>query len=187
MKKVLFALILAVPFLSLVPPSGVIGKKFPEMLCEDYNEKNVLIPTKTLGKYTLLGLAFSKDAESDLKTWINPIYNKFIAEEDAENSNVFAVSYDYDVNLYFIPMFTGASKVTSAASKKKIRELTNEELYPHLLFYEGKESYKEELEFGKKNVPYFFVLDKAGKIVYATSGNYDNKKMEEILDIIEEN
>ena len=39
----------------------------------------------------------------------------------------------------------------------------------------------------KKDIPYFFVLDKSGKIKYATSGKFDDKKFEKILDVIEEN
>ena len=84
-------------------------------------------------------------------------------------------------------MFTGLNQLTSINSKEKIRSKTDKELYPHLLFYEGDKTYKKELDFEKKDVPYFFVLDKAGKIVYATSGKYDSKKLEKIVDILEEN
>ena len=47
--------------------------------------------------------------------------------------------------------FTGINKLTSAQSKKKIKENTNEELFPYLLFYEGDKSYKEALNFEKKD------------------------------------
>lgn len=164
---------------------GVLGNKFPDMECEDYNGKKVNLPVETLGKYTLLGMAFSNDAEQDLKTWIHPVYNKFIAPPSSDD--VFAVSSSYDINLFFVPMFTGANQLTSKSAKDKIKSNTEKELYPYLLFYEGSKTYKEELDFEKRNVPYFFVLDKNGKIVYATSGKYDGNKLEKILDIIEEN
>ena len=60
-------------------------------------------------------------------------------------------------------------------------------MYDYLLFYEGDKTYKDELNFEKKDTPYFYVLDKTGKIVYATSGKYDDKKLEKIVDILEEN
>jgi hypothetical protein len=185
--KVIIVLALATVAAAFKPKGGVEGKVFPSMQCEDYNGKMVNIPTDTKGKYTLLGMAFSNDAEANLKTWVNPIYNKFIVKTDASQADVFDVSVDHDVNLFFIPMFTGVNKLTSKSSKEKIRNATDKELYPYLLFYEGDKTYKEELDFEKKDVPYFFVLDKSGKILYATSGSYDDKKLEKILDIIEEN
>lgn len=186
-KRVFVLLIFSFSIVAFVPSGRVLGTKFPTMVCEDYNGGEVDLPVETMGRYTLLGMAFSKQSELALKTWISPIYNKFIEQTDNSSAGVFDVSYDYDINLYFIPMFTGANKIASKGSKEKIRSMSNKELYPHLLFYEGKNSYKKELDFEKKNIPYFFVLDKAGKIVYATSGKYNAKKMEAIVDIIEEN
>lgn len=169
------------------PISGVEGKMFPTMVCENYNGKKVNLPVDTKGKYTLLGMAFSNGAEDDLKTWINPIYNKFIAKVDASQADAFDVHVDYDVHLYFIPMFTGLNQLTSKQSKEKIKSHTDKEMYDYLLFYEGDKTYKDELNFEKKDTPYFYVLDKTGKIVYATSGKYDDKKLEKIVDILEEN
>ncbi len=174
-------------FLSFQPKSGVVGKPFPEMLCEDYNGKSVNLPADTKGKYTLLGMAFSKGAETELKTWLNPMYNKFVVKKDKKDADVFDVQYDYNINLYFVPMFTGLNQLTSKQSKEKIKSLTEKELYPYLLFYSGDKTYKEELDFEKKDTPYFFVLDKNGKIMYATSGKFDEKKLEKISDFIEEN
>ena len=174
-------------FLSFQPKSGVVGKPFPEMVCEDYNGKGVNLPADTKGKYTLLGMAFSKGAETELKTWLNPMYNKFVVKKDKKDADVFDVQYDYNINLYFVPMFTGLNQLTSKQSKEKIKSLTEQELYPYLLFYSGDKTYKEELDFEKKDTPYFFVLDKNGKIMYATSGKFDEKKLEKISDFIEEN
>ena len=180
-------LLLPVLFLSFKPTNGVIGKMFPDMECEDYNGKKIILPIDIKGKYTVLGMAFSKGAEEELKTWLNPVYNKFIVKTDPKNADVFDVKYDYNINLFFIPMFTGLNQLTSNKSKEKIKSLTEKELYPYLLFYSGDKTYKAELDFEKKDTPYFFVLDKIGKIVYATSGKYDNKKLEKITDIIEGN
>ncbi|MBA3970853.1 MAG: hypothetical protein H0X46_01675 [Bacteroidetes bacterium] len=188
MKKIIFALIaVAAISVALTPKAGVVGTLFPEMICENYNGEDLNLPKDTKGKYTLLAIAFSNSAEDDLKTWIKPIYNKFIGKVDASQADVFDVHVDYDVNLYFVPMFTGFNKLASKSSKDKIKERTDKELYPYLLFYDGGKTYKEELDFKKRDVPYFFVLDKAGKVVYTTSGKYDDNKLEKILDIIEEN
>lgn len=187
-KTIVFLTIMAATVcIALKPGNGAIGKIFPDISCEDYDGKMVNIPNDTKGKYTVFAMAFSTAAENDLKTWINPVYNKFIGKVDASKADVFDVTVDYDINLFFIPMFTGFNKLASKSSKDKIKEKTDKELYPYLLFYDGGKTYKDELDFQKRDIPYFFVLDKAGKVVYTTSGKYDDKKMEKIIDIIEEN
>jgi len=187
MKKIIFLTLAfaAITMSFVVYKGGVVGKMFPDIECEDYNEKVVKIPTDTKGKFTLIGMAFSTAAEDDLKTWVQPIYNKFIGKVDGSKADAFDVHVDYDVNLYFIPMFTGFNRLTSKQSKDKIKKGTDKELYPHLLFYDGGKTYKDELEFKDRKLPYFFVLDKTGKVAYTTSGKYDDNKLEKILDIIE--
>lgn len=188
-SKIIFVSLLAIVVLAAFVPDGggVVGKMFPYLQGENYNGQKIGIPDQTKGKYTLLGMAFHNSAEPDLKTWINPIYNKFIGKIDRSKADVFDVGIDYDVNLFFIPMFTGLNQLTSKQSKEKIKANTDKELYPYMLFYEGAKTYKEELDFEKKDIPYFFVLDKTGKIAYATSGKFSDDKLEKILDIIEEN
>ncbi|HNR73963.1 MAG TPA: hypothetical protein PKM03_07045, partial [Cyclobacteriaceae bacterium] len=56
----------------------VIGKQFPDMEAETVEDKKVNLPADTKGKYTLLGLAYSKKSEDELNTWFSPIYNKFV-------------------------------------------------------------------------------------------------------------
>jgi hypothetical protein len=188
MKKIILGVIaLSAIAVAFKPKAGVIGTVFPAMECEDYNGKAVNLPNDTKGKYTLVCCAFSTAAEPDLKTWIDPVYNKFIGKVDASKADVFDVHVDYDVNLYFVPMFTGFNKLASNSSKEKIKSKTDKELWPYLLFYDGGKTYKDELDFQKRDTPYFFVLDKEGKILYTTSGKYDDKKMEKIIDIFEEN
>jgi hypothetical protein len=188
MKKIAACLlVIALITVAFKPKGGVEGKMFPTMVCENYNGKKVNLPAETKGKYTLLGMAFSNGAEDELKTWISPVYNKFVVKVDASKADAFDAHTDYDVHLYFIPMFTGLNQLTSKQSKEKIKSHTDKELYDYLLFYEGAKTYKEELDFEKKDTPYFFVLDKTGKIVYATTGKFDDKKLDKIIDIIEEN
>ena len=60
-------------------------------------------------------------------------------------------------------------------------------LIPSILFYKGNlKPYKDALDFQQKDIPYFFVLDKNGKIVYATSGSYTDEKMAKVEEIVGE-
>ena len=61
------------------------------------------------------------------------------------------------------------------------------EIGDHILIFKGKiKEYKASLNMGNKDVPYFFVIGKDGKIAYATSGAYTSDKMGGIEDIVDE-
>jgi hypothetical protein len=189
MKKVyLFIAVFTFSSMAFTPVDGIIGKTFPSMACEDYNGKQVNLPDIAKGKYSLIGMAFSNAAEKDLKQWIEPLYNAFVpSQKQKDDANPFDISsINYDIHLYFVPMFTSANQLLSKTAKQKIKEQSDPQLYSYLLFYEGDKTYKEELNFEKKDVPYFFVIDTTGKIVYATSGEYSEKKMDDITDALSE-
>lgn len=159
----------------------VIGKMFPDMVAETVEDKKVTLPNDTKGKFTLLGLAYSKKSEDELNTWFNPIFSKFI-----QKTTGLMAGFGYDVNVYFIPMFTGINAAATGTAKKKAAKNIDPQLLPYVLFYKGElKSYKEALDFEKKDIPYFFVLDSQGKIVFATSGKFSEDKMAEIEENIE--
>ena len=144
-------------------------------------DKVVTLPSEVLGKYTLLGLAYSKKSEDELNSWFQPVFEKFIQQ----NKGLFE-SFGHDVNVYFIPMFTGVNAAATGTAKKKAIKNVDPQLLPYILFYKGDlKPYKEALDFEKKDVPYFFVLDKEGKIVFATSGKYSKEKMDKVEAVLE--
>jgi hypothetical protein len=181
MKKPLPLLLIltATSFISL--SAQVIGKTFPVMEAETAEDKKVSLPAAVAGKYTLLGLAYSKKAEDELNTWFQPIFEKFIQK----NKGLFD-GFGYDVNVYFVPMFTGVNAAATGTAKKKAMQNVDPNLLPYILFYKGElKPYKDTLDFEKKDTPYFFVLDKEGKIVFATSGKFSTKKMDEVEEVLE--
>jgi len=167
--------------LSLASFAQVIGKTFPDMEAETVEDKKINLPLQVKGKFTLLGLAYSKKSEDELNTWFQPVFEKFIQK----NRGLFE-GFGYDVNVYFIPMFTGVNAAATGTAKKKALKNIDPNLLPYILFYKGElKTYKEALDFEKKDVPYFFVLDKEGKIIYATSGSFSKKKMDEVEAVLE--
>lgn len=160
----------------------VVGSAFPMMEAETVEDKKVLLPEAVVGKYTLLGLAYSKKAEDELNTWFNPVYDRFVRPRDGMLAGM-----GYDVHVYFVPMFTGINAAATGTAKRKALKNVDARLLPHILFYKGElKPYKEALDFEKRDTPYFFVLDAAGKIVYACSGRFTEEKLGEIEDAIEE-
>src|SRR6478736_1810519 len=174
MKKVLILMFwLAATSFSF---AQVVGKVFPDMTAETVEDKKVNLPAATKGKYTLLGLAYSKKSEDELNSWFEPVFYKFI-----QKTNGLMSGMGYDVNVYFIPMFTGVNAAATGTAKKKALKNIDPQLLPYILFYKGElKTYKEALDFEKRDIPYFFVLDATGKIIYATSGAYSDDKMDKV-------
>lgn len=175
------SLIIVLLALSVVGSAQVVGKIFPEMVAETVEDKVVSLPNDTKGKYTLLGLAYSKKSEDELNGWFEPVFYKFI-----QKTTGLMAGFGYDVNVYFIPMFTGINAAATGTAKKKALKKVDPQLLPYILFYKGElKTYKDELDFEKKDIPYFFVLDPEGKIIFATSGAYAESKMDQVEEVIE--
>ncbi len=180
MKKLIALLVLLAGF--NLAHAQVISKQFPDMEAETVEDKKVNLPGDTKGKYTLLGLAYSKKSEDELNSWFSPVYNKFIKKATGMMAGM-----GYDVNVYFIPMFTGVNAAATGTAKKKALKNVDPQLLPYILFYKGElKTYKEALDFEKRDIPYFFVLDAEGKIVYATSGRFTEDKLDEVEESIED-
>jgi hypothetical protein len=177
-----FLIFLSVVFISaLTSQAQVIGKMFPDMEAESFEDKKVMLPKDVAGKYTLLGLAYSKKSEDELNTWFQPVFEKFIQKTTGLMSG-----FGYDVNVYFVPMFTGVNAAATGTAKRKAIKNIDPQLLPFILFYKGDlKPYKEALDFEKKDIPYFFVLDATGKILYATTGKFTEDKMDHIEDVLE--
>lgn len=167
-------------FLSTFLLNAQVGKPFPDIEVIDLNDKMLSIPSDTKEKFTLVGVAFSEDAQEDLYTWSQPVFSEFMDENNLS-------SLVYDPNVYLILMFTGANQVAYKNAKKKIIEGTDETLRDNIVLYKGAmEDYRKTLKMKDKKKPYFFVLDKKGKIIYSTSGRYSRKVLDEVGKLIEE-
>jgi hypothetical protein len=177
--KSIFFLVLGL----LLTPQAIaqVGKQFPYMEAETVEDKKVKLPEEAKGKYTLLGMAYSKKSEDELNSWFQPVFEKFIQK----TTGVLA-EFSYDVNVYFVPMFTGVNAAATGTAKRKALKNIDPQLLPYVLFYKGElKTYKESLDFEKKDIPYFFVLDPDGKIVFATSGKYTAAKMDQVEEHLE--
>ncbi len=182
MKKILYILSLSLS-ITFCANAQVVNTKFPALEAETIEDKVVRLPEDVRGRITLVGMAYSKKSEKDLTTWMNPVFNTFLKQK-MNNSSLFA-SFSYDIDVYLIPMFTGVNAAAKGIAKRKAAEGLDSRLLPYILFYQGKlKPYKEALDFEKRDIPYFFLLDQQGKVIYATSGAYSDKKMEAIEDAI---
>lgn len=155
------------------------GQEFPRIVGELLNSEPIVLPQDCKGKYTLIGLAYSQKAEQELRSWYDPAIDKFILKVGMFDS-------EYDVNIYFIPMFHGLTKMSYSKSFKNIKSLTDERLYEHVVFYKGEiKTYKESLDFDDKERPLFFLLDPEGNILKRYKGKYKEIYFDEVTEIID--
>jgi hypothetical protein len=185
--KQLAVLTFAISLSANLSSAQVVGSQFPVMNTSTADGIVVDLPSDTNGKFTLLGLAFSKKSEDDLNTWMEPVFWKFIDKPEGKIDQLFGNGSSYDVNAYFVPMFTGIKTAATKTAKRQALKKMDSRLIPSILFYKGKlKPYKESLDFQQKDIPDFFVLDKNGKIVYAASGRYTPEKMAKVEEIVGE-
>lgn len=151
--------------------------KFPIIRGETLYDETINIPSGINGKYTIIGIASSKKAEQDLKTWMQPVYDLFI------NQNTF-IPIDYNVDIYFVPVFSGVNKTAYNSVKKKTKEQLDKELFPYVLFYKGNIDEYKDLNIKDKKKPHFYVINQQGKIVYSTSGAFTQKKLDKMESLV---
>lgn len=157
---------------------------FPDLEGRTADGQMVRIPQDTRNKVSLLCLAYSQESEAELETWLLPAYKYFIEKNHA----VFEALYEETpLNLYFIPMVRAIVPDGQFAKFEQQFASIDESLQSHVLLYHGNiNPYKRFLNMKDKSKPYFFVLDKSGKIVHITSGAYSQGKMEELRRVIDQ-
>lgn len=172
-----FGLVVSLLFL----PTLIIGQeKFPEIQVTDLNDKSINIPQDTEGKFTLIGIAFSQDAQNDLYSWSQPVFSEFMDENNLS-------SLVYDPNVYLILLFGGANQLAYKSAKEQIVQGTDESLKDNVVLYKGKMlDYRKILGLKSRKKPYFFVLDKSGNIIFRTEGRYKREILDKVGDLIEE-
>lgn len=151
----------------------------PSFSGETADRKSFHVPSDIKGKYTILCFAMSRKAEPALETWLEPIYNTFIAKTGLMDDL-------YDVHVFFIPVFGNAGATFKETFKKKFRETAQEDLWPHILFSNGNlDEVIRSLGIGNSDAPCFFLLNKDGKIIYRAQGAYNEDAMDHLEDLIE--
>ena len=155
------------------------GNTFPSLNGFTLDGKPLHCPPAN-GKYTVLAIAFHKGAEDDLKKWLNPLYNAFIKKE--KGSGNFDVAEIYDVNFVFVPLIAGFKKVA-----EEFKNGSDKAFWEYILDTDKTDIKAVEKELGISNTkqPYFYILDKEGKIVAIQSGSFNEGKLEQLEDAVE--
>ena len=155
------------------------NSQFPLLVGHTLEGSSISLPDKAAKKFTIIGICFKRTAEDALKTWINPMYETFVAK--ADESNFGDIANYYDVNYYFIPLISGFKKAAN-----DFKSNTQKELWKNIIDCDTDiKLLKEQLKPTDDSAPYFFVLDLKGKIVEVVSGKFTEDKMEKLQDAMD--
>jgi hypothetical protein len=149
------------------------GQAFPAVNGILLNDKPMSLPIKN-GKETIVAIAFHRGAEDELKKWLNPLYYTFMKKADKKD-NKFDMAEVYDVNFVFVPMISGFKMISD-----DFKASTQKEFWPYILDTQKTDVKGMQKQLGLKDnkIPYFFTLDKDGKITSMQSGEYSEAKVD---------
>lgn len=143
------------------------------------NHQQLSFPLDTKGKFTILCFATSLKSQNYLQTWLDPIYQKYIAKTGIMDDA-------FDVNVYFIPILKTSSRNIQENIEKQFTDMTPNDLRSHVVFSDSpSEPLISNLKISDASLPYIYLLDKNGNIIYKTSGGYTEDKFDAIDDLIE--
>lgn len=152
---------------------------FPPLAGHTLEGSAINLPLAGTKKFTIIGICFKRSAEDDLKTWIQPMYETFVAK--ANGSDYFDVANYYDVNYYFVPLISGFKKAAS-----DFKAATQKDLWKNVIDCDTEIAVlKAQLKPANEDVPYFYVLDTNGKITEVVSGKFTEDKMDKLEEAID--
>lgn len=145
---------------------------FPGLEGETVDGRTVRLPLKGNSSFTIVAMAYGKKAEPLLEKWYAPAYARFV-----DKHGLFAGTYD--VELFLVPLFVGMNKSAYGSTMSKLRKEVDADIARRVLFVkEDAHGVIDKLGMGDKNVPYFFVLDKEGRILERISGAYSVDRLD---------
>ncbi|MCB0769458.1 MAG: hypothetical protein KDC00_03535 [Flavobacteriales bacterium] len=166
-----------VPALALVTLSQA-QTPFPALSGETAEGTSVELPNTNANGWTVVGIAYGKQASPVLEEWYEPVYLRFVAKHGL-------MAGAYDAEVYFVPLFVGLNKSAYEPSMKKFRKSADPEIVDHVVFSKDEaETLIDRLDMNDKSIPYIFVVDNDGRIVHRTQGAYSEEKLEAIEEVM---
>ncbi len=138
------------------------------------------LPGASRGKFCIVALAASKKAEPMLQEWYEPAYLRFVAKQ-----GLFAS--EHEVELWMVPVFTGLNKTAFGPVMKRLKEEADPEIARHVVFVkDDAATLLAALGIKEKDVPYFFLFDRIGKLVHQEHGNFTVEKLDALEEAMNE-
>lgn len=149
-----------------------VGDQFPLLEAQTLEDKKIIFPQDTNGKFTVLATGFSQRAQEPINTWTDYILK------------------DYpEFNYYEIPIGNSFYAVFGKSIDNAMKRAVPKELHSKTATYYGSlcQSYIDQFDVNDKSTTYVFLLDKNGEILYKTSGFVTSKIKSEFKKALENN
>ncbi len=146
---------------------NLIGQHFPEITSKSLAGRVVTLPEVAEGKLTLICIAFVRNAQKMIDSWVQPFEREF--------------GKDSRFLVYEVPMINAAWKVLSWMIDSGMRGGIPAEKHDNVVtFYGDYSGYQEALGMENTNFAYVFLLDRKGIIRWKGHG-YANPEAEKEL------
>ncbi len=151
----------------MIMSSQVKSQQFPRIEAETLSKKQVVFPQDTQGQFALLLIAFRRQTQGEVDSWLNPFIEDF--------------SNHQQVTFYEIPMISGNWKWMSGWIDSGMRSGVAEYKHDHVATYYGPlKSYFQHFEVDDVRRVYVFLLDKQGHILWRETGRANQNKYQEL-------
>ncbi len=126
----------------------VIGKVFPKLTAYSLAKNEVTLPDISIGKVTLIGIGFVREAQDVLDSWSAPFEERF--------------QYDDDYIYYEVPMIKGIWKIFKSSIDDGMRSGIPSKKHKNVITYYGNYGYYiSYLLIDNLDTGYVFLLDSA--------------------------
>jgi len=133
-----------------------LGKKFPVVNAETLEGNKTTVPDDAAGKVTLVAVAFLRENQPQLDSWLNPFYKRFGSRDD--------------VMFYEVPMISGGYRFMKMVIDGGMRGGLPQFKHKHVVtMYGDVESYLQALSLDARS-GHAFLLDRDGRIRWQGGG-----------------
>jgi hypothetical protein len=147
--------------------SSNIGMKFPNVTADSLAGTRESIPESCRGKVTLIAVAFLRESQSQLDSWLNPFYDKFGSRD----------GYMF----YEIPMISSGYKFMKFVIDGGMRGGIPSFKHKHVVtMYGDVEKYLTALHLDPR-YGYAFLLDREGAILFQAQGYATEQSLQELF------
>ncbi|MCX5896908.1 MAG: hypothetical protein NTY29_01780 [Proteobacteria bacterium] len=148
-----------------------IGKRFPEVKDDSLANTPVTLPDAAKGSVTLLTVAFLRESQSQLDSWLEPFFARYGNKQGFTFYEVPMLSRGYKFMRFMID-----GGMRSGIPREKHRNVVT--------MYGDIEKYIQELKLDPR-YGYAFLLDKEGIILWQAQGYANPETLKNLFDLAE--
>ena len=147
----------------------MVGIKFPQISAETLAGTKIILPDSAQGKIALITIAFKREAQSQLDSWLRPFM-----EEYGETPGF---------TFYEIPMLARYWKLLGWMIDSGMRSGIEEEKHKNVMTYYGNYThYQRVLRLNDSTFGYVFLLDREGIIRWHSRGYATQQTIKEMTE-----